>query len=599
MKIAEVKKELSYLLETSIKSVKDLRLAATTDSKLAEVMKAWSFLNYTEEYSWNVLLDKLVADTSLINKAKDYLVTNWDVKESDLIVGRTYIEIKYGYQLTAVIHLTSSGDLTCASFTGNVLFEELMMLIEIVQGEGVKEDLGSQCGGGTVAPLNQDKVNYIVTLTDYPQIVIKDDYNPKELTEVTEEQLLGSLYTDKVTAEMMFPGSYYQVLEVNPNNIKQQLMQHYNLEETSDIVATVTSDNKFYALVHSQADEVYIVTPYCLNPKRLVDCKDKELKESLYHCKEVAADEANEWLGDSYQVVEIDYNNIRCDIKAYFRNRVLVSQLNCYLPKDEASTKDYYYKGVSVDHFSNYTEMYNDVLNPVDSGNPTVTLLGSFQHTKWVYCSEIKVSSSIEAVKVAKNYLSTGVKQQKVPSTEVKPFDYSLELAKLKSLSSQEFMALIQEVQHVKHFSSYYLPKWEVVETYFTKEEYELATNTEQIQDDDDCHWLKLVNIQDCFSEAGNYHYSQMQLTPKLELFAKFIEYTFLMQCYLELIGYFYNLSSSLSEISNQLYLTWCSLTAICFKRYVLMPTIGSDNHTKLLMIWHTYNSLECKSSYA
>lgn len=94
---------------------------------------------------------------------------------------------------------------------------------------------------------------------------------------------------------------------------------------------------------------------------------------------------------------------------------------------------------------------------------------------------------------------------------------------------------------------------------------------------------------------------TEESLTPKIELFAKFTEYTFLMQCYLELIGYFYNLSSSLSEISSQLYLTWCSLTALCFKRYVLMPTIGSENHTKLLMIWHeaTYNNLESKSIYA
>lgn len=76
-------------------------------------------------------------------------------------------------------------------------------------------------------------------------------------------------------------------------------------------------------------------------------------------------------------------------------------------------------------------------------------------------------------------------------------------------------------------------------------------------------------------------------MTPKISLFAAITEYTFLMDCYLDLIGYF-NITGSQKDLRNashNLYLTWCSITATCFKRYVLMPTVSPDTYVKLLLI--------------
>lgn len=450
-------------------------------------------------------------------------------------------------------------------------------ILEQLQGEGVNESLGEVDGGSLQPTLINDSSNDSESIWNYK--IIQSSWHPDSYhmwmyegkkdywyfrtdnmaTEIKLQDLetkvskLNSLASTKsvvtqscgtwsniftcndMELEKLLNSQYYQlnrdnimqrslvVAEIHTQAVKQQqLLKEWQLEQNS-IVATVTDDNTYYVLVHSQADEVYITTPYCLNAKRLIDCKDKELKESLYASKEVAADEAQEWLKDSYQVVEVDYNNIRLDIKAYFRDRVLVEQINCYLPKDEASAKGYYYKGLPVEHFSNYTEMYHEVIYPVldYTSTNTVSLLTNFQSDKWIYCNGVKVSSSEEAVVLAKNYLSTGVKQQQVPSSEqaIQPFDYALELTKLKSLSRQEFMALIQEVRHTIPLSSSYIPKSVVIKNYMTNAEYKVATHLDRNLDNDfeldndfavDC-WQRLMNIQDCFTEAGNYHESQRQ----------------------------------------------------------------------------------------
>lgn len=310
---------------------------------------------------------------------------------------------------------------------------------------GVNEDLGSQCGGVTVDPDNasETNVNYIVTLADYPQVVIKDDYTTKDLTEVTEQQLVDSLYTDKVTAELMFPGSYYQVLEVNPVNIHQQLMKFYNLETTCTTVATETSDNKF--------------------------------------------------------------------------------------------------KGIPVEHYQTIQDACLSALLPdvINNDQPVVVVINQITNS-----NRIILGMNWSVITDAEGLIAGDNCPSEPTEFTANSFKGALKLA----------------------------AKW--VDSVVDLEQ--VGVNT-----------VKVVTKE--------------RLTPKIELFAKFTEYTFLMQCYLELIGYFYNLSSSLSNVSSQLYLTWCLMTSLCFKRYVLMPTIGSDNHTKLLMIWHeaTYNSLERKSIYA
>jgi hypothetical protein len=335
--IAEVKKNLTYLLDYPIKSLADLKTVAKRNSKLAEVMEAWSFLNYTETYSWNTLLVKLVPDYLLLNQAFDLIKDDY----SKIQLGHTYIELYEGYSVIGVIKLTLDNQLTIEA-TEQYVKEDLEVILDI-EAEGVNENLGSQCGGVTEVTKNSSvEVSYLVVVTEHPQVVIKDDYTFLDLQEVTEEELINSLYTDKLTAELMFPGSFYRVLEVNPVNIKQQLMQHYNLTESEDYATPEHSlmlSTVRYVIVHSQADELFT---YDLNwnPKRLVDCSDYELLSGSFDF-EVGAIAQNEIYSLNGKVIKIefDYHNkseFRQLLKDYFASRVLVSQLNCYLPKEEA-----------------------------------------------------------------------------------------------------------------------------------------------------------------------------------------------------------------------------------------------------------------------
>ena len=91
-----------------------------------------------------------------------------------------------------------------------------------------------------------------------------------------------------------------------------------------------------------------------------------------------------------------------------------------------------------------------------------------------------------------------------------RPFNYDQELAKLKDLSKEEFMKLIREVQTVKGFSSYYIVKWEVMQQYLTVSEWEAATKvTMDLEDEFQFNsWLKLISVDECFNEAGNFLFS-------------------------------------------------------------------------------------------
>lgn len=88
-------------------------------------------------------------------------------------------------------------------------------------------------------------------------------------------------------------------------------------------------------------------------------------------------------------------------------------------------------------------------------------------------------------------------------------FDYQKELDKLKAMSKDEFMELIGEVQHIKGFSSYYIPKWEVLDTYFTTEEREVVLDGNiAAEKKHEPLFTRLIDIQDCYSEAGNFLFS-------------------------------------------------------------------------------------------
>ena len=82
--------------------------------------------------------------------------------------------------------------------------------------------------------------------------------------------------------------------------------------------------------------------------------------------------------------------------------------------------------------------------------------------------------------------------------------------------------------------------------------------------------------------EQDTQHY---QLTPKLQLFVEFVDYTYLMHCFFQLIEFFelLDIKPSLRKAQNNLYFAWCSLVTICLDRYIMPPHCSRDDYFNLL----------------
>lgn len=440
---------------------------------------------------------------------------------------------------------------------------ELLQTILEQVGQGVNEDLGSQCGGSLQLNKNKEEDievsnNQLNAIWNYK--IIQSSWHPDfyHMWMYKGEQDYWYFQTKNMVAEIKL-----QDLETKINKLKSK-------DSTKSIVIQDCGTwQNIFTPNDMELDKLLNSEYYAINRNKIMQ---QSLINASIHTQAIKQQELlKQWIEQNNQITE------QCDN----------------------------YKGISVEHCS-IDNVRDSLFEPIDYDQEKIGLIRKdnfsvlvVQRVKYTLSTEQERINQAIANNTVHPYAAvlggnTEIKEvssEPLPGSVVLSFNYEQELIKLKSLSQQEFLKKIELIQHVKGFSSYYIPTLDVLHSYMTECEYTNAVKVDMNLDDEYQFnsWLKMLEIEDCFSEAGNYHFSQLQLTPKLSLFTALTNYTYLSNCFTylatELNRFNVEANEWFSKISTAIFETWFDINYLIHKGYIKQPLPSGKDYVTMLQL--------------